>query len=396
MRPSFFALIFCVSFALWASPASADLRAAVEGLTGEGEVVWVVDSNDKVLLDLGGDKSFLPASTLKVFTVALAAEHLDLDSHFETQFFLVDDRLVVEGSGDPYLVSEELDLIAAALKARLGDQALSGVWIDDSAFADNIVIPGAGKSEKPYDALNSATAVNFNQINVKRVDGEFFSAEEQTPLTPLARERARAMGVTSEDRINISSDPIAVRRYAAELIAAKLRLAGVTVGEGEGAAVAPDSEPLYVHANSRDLRTVCEQLLYWSNNYITNQVFLTIGARVHGYPATLEKSQRVANAFLAKHPQLEGLKAVEGSGLSYDNRATAPAFIELLAMFASHKGLLRQKRKTPNKTGTLKVTKTVIGYQETSSHGTVRFVIALDGSGFYRKWNVLDAIRKHL
>jgi D-alanyl-D-alanine carboxypeptidase/D-alanyl-D-alanine-endopeptidase (penicillin-binding protein 4) len=200
----------------------------VEAVTKEGEVVWVVDSNDKVLLDLGGDKSFLPASTLKVFTVALAAEHLDLESHFETKFFLVDDRLVVEGSGDPYLVSEELDLIAAALKVRLGDQALSGVWIDDSAFADNIVIPGAGKSEKPYDALNSATAVNFNQINVKRVDGEFFSAEEQTPLTPLARERARAMGVTSEDRINISSDPIAVRRYAAELIAAKLRVAGVT------------------------------------------------------------------------------------------------------------------------------------------------------------------------
>ena len=204
------------------------------------------------------------------------------------------------------------------------------------------------------------------------------------------------MGVTSEDRINISSDPEAVRRYASELIAAKLRIAGVNVGDGYGPMTAPKSAPLYVHANSRDLREVCHQLLYWSNNYITNQVFLTIGAKVHGYPATLEKAQRVAEAFLSEHPELEGLSVVEGSGLSYKNQATAPAFISLLAMFAPQKGLLRTKHDTPNKTGTLRVTKSVIGYQDTRSHGTVRFVISLDGTGFYRKWKVLDVIRKHL
>jgi D-alanyl-D-alanine carboxypeptidase/D-alanyl-D-alanine-endopeptidase (penicillin-binding protein 4) len=365
-------------------------------VAGKGSVVRVVDSQGEVLLDIGGDKGFIPASTLKIFTVVLAAEHLDLDSHYQTEFFLVDDKLVVKGSGDPYLISEELDGISVALKKALGDRQLSGIWIDDAAFAEGIVIPGAGKSEKPYDALNSATAVNFNQINVKRVDGKILSAEEQTPLTPLAEQRARALGITTEDRINISSDPIAVRRYASELIAAKLRIAGVSVGQGSGAMVAPVAEPLYVHSNSRSLREVCHELLYWSNNYITNQVFLTIGATVHGYPATLEKSQKVAETFLADHPELAGFTVVEGSGLSYDNRATAPAFIALLAMFEQHKDLLRTKHDTPNKTGTLRVRKSVVGYQDTATHGTVRFVISLDGSGFNRKWKVLDLIRKHL
>jgi D-alanyl-D-alanine carboxypeptidase/D-alanyl-D-alanine-endopeptidase (penicillin-binding protein 4) len=359
-------------------------------------VVRVVDSEGEVLLDIGGSTAFIPASTLKVFTVVLAAEHLDMASHFKTSFFLVDDKLVVRGGGDPYLISEELDLVAAGLKSLLDGRVLSGIWIDDSAFAAGIVIPGAGKSEKPYDALNSATAVNFNQINVKRVSGKIVSAEEQTPLTPLAARRAKSLGITSEDRINISSDPAAVRLYAAELLAAKLRAAGISVGESHGAMAAPEGPPLYVHANSRTLAEVCHEALYWSNNYITNQVFLTIGATVHGYPATLEKAQRVAATFLVEHAELQGFTVIEGSGLSYDNRATAPAFIALLDLFAPHKGLLRQKYDTPNKTGTLRVRKSVVGYLDTTKHGTVRFVISLDGKGFYRKWKVLDLLRRHL
>jgi len=380
----------------WAVPAQADLRSEADSVAGKGAVVRVVDSEGDVLLDIGGETAFIPASTLKVFTVALAAEYLDMDSHFETAFFLVGDKLVVRGGGDPYLVSEELDLVASGLKEALAGEALSGIWIDDAAFAPGIVIPGAGKSEKPYDALNSATAVNFNQINVKRVDGKIVSAEEQTPLTPLAARRAKAMGITSEDRINISSDPAAVRRYASELLAAKLRQVGVSVGEGEGAMSAPETPPIYVHANSRTLSEVCHEALYWSNNYITNQVFLTVGAKVHGYPATLEKAQRVAATFLAERPELAGFTVIEGSGLSYDNRATAPAFIALLNLFAPHKVLLRQKYDTPNKTGTLRVRKSVVGYLDTKKHGTVRFVISLDGKGFYRKWKVLELLRKQL
>ena len=69
------------------------------------------------------------------------------------------------------LLSEELDRAAIELKEKLGDQVLAGVAIDDSFFEEGIKVPGVSGSDEPYDALNSATAVNFNTINVV-VDGE--------------------------------------------------------------------------------------------------------------------------------------------------------------------------------------------------------------------------------
>ena len=376
------------------SLAQADLATDV-GALAKGGIVYVADAEGHPVVNIGGERSFIPASTLKVFTCLLADETLGMDSRFETRFFLEGDRLIVRGGGDPFLVSEELDAIVASLADLLGDRALSGVFIDDSWFESGIVVPGVGGSEEPYDALNSATAVNFNTINV-RVDGSTVtSAEEQTPLTPLAREVALRRGVKGKLRVNLSSDPREVRRYAAELIAEKLRGTGRTVGAETGDATA-GGDPVYVHSNSRTLGEVCAGLLYYSNNYIANQVFLAIGAKVHGAPASLDKSVRVATEYIESNPSLAGLVVTEGSGISYENQATAAAMIGALAMFEPHKGLLREKGGTPNKTGTLKVTKTVVGYLDTKSHGTVRFVISLDGSGSNRRWQIIDLLRDRL
>ena len=393
-----FLLLSLPAVLLMATPsvAHADLTADVAARAGADSTVYVVDADGQVLIDHGGDRTFIPASTLKVFTCTLAAEHLGMDARFETSFWIEGDRLIVKGGGDPFLVSEELDAVAAALATRLEGRELAGVWIDDSFFEAGIKIPGVGGSEEPYDALNSATAVNFNTINV-RVDGSTVtSAEEQTPLTPLAEQVARRRGVKGKLRVNLSNDPAEVRRYAAELIAAKLRGVGVQVGAGWGDAPAPARDPDHTHANSRTLSEVCAGLLYYSNNYIANQVFLAIGAQVHGAPASLEKSVRVATAFIDAHPDLEGLVVTEGSGISYDNRATGASLAAALTMFAAHKGLLRQKHDTPNKTGTLKVTKSVIGYLDTKEHGTVRFVISLDGNGDARRWQIIDLLRERL
>jgi D-alanyl-D-alanine carboxypeptidase/D-alanyl-D-alanine-endopeptidase (penicillin-binding protein 4) len=384
------------AFADIAPPSRLDaLEADARALAGSDGVVYVVDEGGRPLLELGGDRAFIPASTLKLVTALLAAEYLGMDSRFQTRFFLQDGALVVQGQGDPFLVSEELDLIAAELKPLLPTDGIAGVLIDDSFFASGIQIPGVGASENPYDALNSATAVNFNTINVTRSGADYVSAEDQTPMTPLAREVAQRRGVKSSERINLSSDPAEVRRYASELIAAKLRGMGVHVGDGTGDAVAM-GEPLHVHASSKTVSESVGALLYYSNNYIANQVFLAIGAKVHGAPATLDKSVRVADAWLAAHPEFAGITMTEGSGISYDNRVTGPALAAVLTSFAPHKGLLRQKHDTPNKTGTLKVTKTVAGYLDTKHHGTVRFVISLDGAGSGRRWQLVDVLREHL
>src|SRR5262249_55871606 len=127
-----------------------------------------------------------------------------------------------------------LDTVAAELKQRLGGRALAGVLVDDSFFASEIVVPGAGYSDNPFDAPNSATGVNFNTINVRREDGKIVSAEAQTPLTPLALSLARQRTFHGDLRINLGNADGNAGRYAAELIAAKLRSAGVRVGDKTG------------------------------------------------------------------------------------------------------------------------------------------------------------------
>jgi serine-type D-Ala-D-Ala carboxypeptidase/endopeptidase (penicillin-binding protein 4) len=384
-------------FLLAMPTAHAEIGETVARLGGAAGVVYVVDSKGEVLAAHNDHKTFTPASTLKVMTTLLAAEHLGLESRFETEFHLVEDTLLVRGKGDPFLVSEELDVVAAELAKKLEGVELKAVAIDDSWFTSGIKIPGVTGTTEPYDALNSATAVNFNTINVIVKGGTVASAEDQTPLTPLATEVAKRQGVQGTNRINIGKSPEDSRRYAAELIAAKLRAAGVTVGaEVADGAVPEGAEPLHIHQNSRTIGEVCAAMLYYSNNYIANQVFLAVGAAVKGAPASLDKSVEVSVAFIAANPGLEGFAMVEGSGISYTNQATSTAFAHALLLFEPHKALLRVRHDSPSKTGTLKVTKSVVGYTDTKEHGVVRYVVSLDGAGSQRRWDIVQALQREL
>jgi D-alanyl-D-alanine carboxypeptidase/D-alanyl-D-alanine-endopeptidase (penicillin-binding protein 4) len=379
---------------------AATLTEEVAALAGGNGLVYVVDAEERVVVNLRGSVPTVPASTLKVVTTVMAGEVLGYDTHFRTHFWVEGGMLVVRGEGDPLLVSEELDTASRAIGARLSPDVLArgldGVAIDDSYFEGTIDIPGVGDSLEPYDAINTATAVNFNTINVRWKDGRYESAEPQTPMTPLAEDLARRKGIRGELRFNLSSRPADVRRYAGELIAAKLRAAGVKVGAKVTEGRAPATEPLYTHENSKTVADTCQAMLRFSNNYIANQVFLAIGARVEGAPASLARSVRVARAWLAERPDLAGVEMHEGSGISYDNRVTGPAMAAALRRIEPRIDLLREKNGTPSKTGTLKVAKTVAGFIDTASHGRLRFVILLDGGGSERRWKIVDLLKARL
>ncbi|MCK6553446.1 D-alanyl-D-alanine carboxypeptidase [Candidatus Binatia bacterium] len=388
-----FALV--LAFGGWRA-ARADRRVDFGAPLGPSEIVYVVDSGGRVVVDHNGDRSFIPASTIKVFTTLLAARRLGMDHRFTTEFFLEGDTMVVRGRGDPFLVSEELDAVAAALRARLGARSLAGIAVDDSFFAPAIVIPGVGGSANPYDAPNSATAVNFNTIVLDRRGGAIRSTEPQTPLTPLALTLAGERKIDGTLRFNLGHRNGDAARYAAEVIAAKLRAAGVTVGKATGQRAAPSAAPFYVHHNSRTLAAVCRALLEHSNNFVANQVFLAVGAKAEGAPASLEKSAVAARELLAAHPELDGIEVVEGSGLSYDNRATAPAMAALLDLFAPYRDLLKEVDGVRHKTGTLQAARSVVGYLDTARHGTVRFVVSLDGRGSDRRARIVETLRRQL
>ena len=388
-----------VIFALLLLPAQglAGPREKLAALAPAG-LVLVMDENGGELVAQNADKPFVPASVAKIVTAWLAMEVLGGDYRFKTRFYLGKDRvLYIRGGGDPFLISEELAQLASALVAAIGKEPLRGIVLDASYYPSDIRIPGIENTDEAYDALNSALAVNFNTIHAVRKGKVVHSAEEQTPITPLAIREFLARGPQGRGRISLTRDHQVGQQYAGELIAAFIERAGGIVKGGVSSGIVPQGlEPVYVHQQSRNLSKILSGLLQGSNNYIANQVFLEIGAHRLGGPVSLEKSRRVANEMLARHGLADSITLVEGSGISRDNRFTARGLAQLLHLFRPHAALLRGGDGSHFKTGTFSGVSTLAGFANTSKHGRVRFVIALANNPGAMRFRLLKVIQSEL
>jgi D-alanyl-D-alanine carboxypeptidase/D-alanyl-D-alanine-endopeptidase (penicillin-binding protein 4) len=387
-------LAVALALLLLPTPALAGAKEKVAALAPSG-LVLVVDEKGNELIAQNTDKPFVPASVTKIVTAWLAMEVLGGDYRFETKFYLDDKRvLYVRGGGDPFLISEELAPLATELVAAIGKEPITGIVLDASYYPSDLRIPGIEDTAESYDALNSALAVNFNTIAAVRKGNTVRSAEQQTPITPLAISEFQARGPQGRGRISLSKNPAVSLKYAGELIAAFLDRAGGSMkGKITTGSVPEGLKPVYVH-RSRPLSQILVQLLIASNNYIANQVFLEIGSTLGG-AVSLEKSLKVANAMLAMNGLADAIHIEEGSGISRDNRFTARGLTHVLDLFAPHAELLHGHDGGLNKTGTMSGISTLAGYADTKSHGRVRFVIALKTNGPLR-FQMLKAIEAGL
>jgi len=379
------------------APALADAAKKVAAMAPSG-LVLVMDEQGNEVIAQNADKPFVPASVTKVVTAWLALEVLGADYRFQTSFYLDDDRvLYVRGGGDPFLISEELALLAPKLVEAVGKEKLTGIVLDTSYYPADLTIPGIEETNEAYDALNSALAVNFNTIHAVRSGKTVRSAEKQTPITPLAISQFQARGPNGRARISLTQeDPAVSVQYAGELLAAFIEQSGGKVeGEITTGSVPQGLEPVYVHNQSRTLEEILTQMLIGSNNYIANQVFLEIGATLGG-PVSLEKSLKVANGFLAANGLTDDIHLEEGSGISRGNHFTARGLAKVLDLLAPHADLLKGSKGAKYKTGTMSGVRTLAGYANTAKHGQVRFVISLPGNTGTLRYQVMRAIERGL
>ncbi len=355
--PVILAFIFLI---IAAAPAAG--AALPQDLLDNGAVV--VRFPDRPPLAINAEQPFIPASTIKIACALFALRTLGEDYRFQTHFLLTDDRtLYIKGYGDPLLIAEEVAVIATELE---GIGPIRRIALDRTAFA--LDHRYHGDSTNPYDAENSALAVNFNTMNLIRENGVVRSAEPQTPTLPVMRIFAGTLPEGKTTRINVSSRPPVSLRYAGELFRSVLgdQAAGAVICERKAPARA---RPLVVHRQSRSLATIIRAMLRYSNNFIANQLFLVSGAHVFGYPATWEKSRRLFNEFMAGL----GIPATafhieEGSGLSRDNTISASALAHLLDKFRPYHDLLPVRTGDYLKRGTLPGVYCYAGYL----HGPLR------------------------
>ncbi|MDD9891386.1 MAG: D-alanyl-D-alanine carboxypeptidase [Gammaproteobacteria bacterium] len=340
-------------------PLSAQNQLAA--LAGEGGVL-LHSPDGEVLVSLNPDQSLVPASLVKIPLAQVALNSLGEDFRFETHFYRNETGdLLVRGLGDPFLVSEEIAAIAEVLSQR-GLAEVRRLVMDDSAFEINGDLPLELNADDPYAARNSALAVNFNTVNLAwNASGTLISGEEQTPLTPLAREFGASLSAGEPQRINLGSDPEDGLRQAQQLFSYFLTESGVTILDSEfyQEAVSNEWAVFYEHSSSRSLREILTGMLRFSNNFIANQLFLTLGAQNDVFPATKYYAREVLQQQLSEiygigiGSDTQSLLMLEGSGLSRQQRSTASGMMRILETFRPYADLLPEINGALRKSGTL-------------------------------------------
>jgi len=337
---TFLSLVFLPSFFLLASSLDKFNRYHPAGLLYLDEAGKVI--NTKRAKDL-----FVPASTTKLVTAWLALNHWGEEHRFKTDFYLDESTanpvLWIKGYGDPFLVSEELLIIARTIGARLkakGIDKLAGIRLDTTYFASNIKLPGTAESNNPYDAIPSALAANFNTVFARKKNGAIVSAEEQTPITVTARRIYKTMQGRSE-RVNTGPDHRIAERYFAELVAEFLRREVLDVGDEIAWGKVPSTMPLmYRHLNSRTLADVIKPMMKYSTNFVANQLVLKLGAEQQGTPASLDKVTLTLKEQLATEFGWKDYFLEDGAGLSRSNRLSPVQLVDVLGRFRTWKNLL--------------------------------------------------------
>ena len=375
--------MFLLSLGLLALvPAMAnDLKAvfAENELTQSDSILVtevMANGQQMTLFDWQSDKSLIPASLSKLATSLVALAVWGKEHRFETEFYRSEDTLWVKGFGDPFLVSEELDQIAI----KLAEYDLTGIdiiAIDSSYFAD-VRVPGRSSVADPYNAPLNAVSANFNTAMLALVDNQISSAEPQTPLTPTALRVAKTLTLPEggrPERVNLIDSFKAASNFG-ELLALKLEMNKVKVLAN---AKIPDRlERFYVHRNSHTMAQNIRGMMEYSNNFIANQLFLSLsGVSMRNNEAGAKDNStnqgasfRASEKFVRKHlADIFGWRdfsLVEGAGLSRQNRLNAIQINDLLTSLQKVKFLFKdystQKASIQAKTGTLNGVRSFAGY----------------------------------
>lgn len=322
---------------------------------------YALAKNGKILYASELKTPFVPASTIKLVTSLAALKILGQDFRFQTTFFIdKEQNLIIQGFGDPLLVSEKITRITQRI-ADLGISEIHDIILDDHAFALDSATDGSTGSKNPYDVNNSALAVNFNTLplNVYR-RAKIQSPEAQTPYIPLMGQIGANVS-SGYHRVNVDAFPRQGElsnslRYCGELFQALLKKQGINVkGTIRHGKRTEGSQLLLNFTASETVEELIESCLLSSNNFMANQLYLALGVKRFGYPATWQKSRLAMLEFIADVLQLRPnqITMVEGSGLSNNNRITPEALLVVLEHFRSHASLIPIKYGTRMKSGTL-------------------------------------------
>lgn len=340
----------------------------------------LLDDQGNVLEHHNEDQLFIPASVLKILTGLTAMETLKKDFRFQTWYAydLKSGDFFIKGYGDPLFISEVIRPLCDEAVDNYRFKTIRNIICDGSFFSNDISISGRGSSLNPYDSPVGALSANFNTIFFKwhPNDKKFVSAEPQTPLLDIYNTKLKKSGFKNE-RIVLSSKES--RLYAGHLVQYFFQEKGIKfTGRVIEGRMDTAPEKTFVYTSPYPLHDIVRKMLKFSNNFMANQLLLTVGAETLGSPATLENGLSVLNRFSKQTLNLSGLDLAEGSGLSRKNRVTPRDMARILIAFKPYYRLLNKEDIDFYKTGTLSDVRTRAGFFLTGKKKLYPYVIMVN------------------
>ena len=383
--------------------------------------------NGATILDINSAAPLNPASTMKLLTTLAALEQLGPDFTWNTRVYalgpvndgILQGDLLIKGGGDPFLLEEHVrNMLKAVQRAGIlritGDLLLDTSYFDAGSGQDNFI---DNKKDRAYNVLPNALMSNFQAVTFyihPSADGKHVDIHTDPSLSNLQITndvrlkkgpcegyqhglrfvedpgRPEHVAWSGDYPASCQEDAMVRAVLTPETffygLFGKLwaELGGEFHGSVRTAKAPADLKPL-VQWSSPPLADVIRSINKYSNNLMTRQTLLTMGAERFAAPATVANGGNVVNEYL----QMLGIKSdalvvSNGAGLAREARITASLLNQVLqhghdspfmAEFISSLPLngidgtmrhrLRGERMRGNmhvKTGTLEEVSAVAGY----------------------------------
>ncbi len=367
-------LALCLWLPLFAGatglPPAVNRILAGHQLSPDSYSAWVqaVDAA-RPLLAVNADQPRNPASTIKLLTTFLALEELGPVYTWRTEAYLLGDLrtdgvldgdLLIKGYGDPYLVTERLWLFLRQLRQRGLRDIRGDLVIDNSYFSVPAEGPRGRFDGQPYRVYNvppDALLINFNAISfLFRPDPQaqrvHVVADPQPANLTIRNELRLADGRCDgfqrgiQFAANYDLDPPVVAfsgRYGSQCGEYRLSRAVLSAPEYAYGVIrslweesggrlrgqlrigrAPAAAEPFLMFPSLPLAEIIRRVNKWSNNVMSRQIFLTLGAERFGPPGDPEKARAAVEAALASRGlDFPELRLDNGAGLSRATRISA-------------------------------------------------------------------------
>lgn len=385
---------------------------------------------------------FVPASILKVMTAESALLYLGSSYHFSTNFLtdapnitngVLNGNLYLVHSGDPSLTYFDLTDLMQNLKAKHIQKIAGNVFIDTTAYDQEMYGPGWISNDKSfcYAAPISASIINHNCLifqiapskrvgraaNIIENSQYFVGGIQNNVVTKPRGTRACSVRLNGPNETGISVSGCLPKGHSTEGVSTVItdiihynksltqnlfQRYGIQIMGHILPGVANSRLPVIASHQSIPLRDLLSEMLKKSDNIIAGSVFKKMGELYNRQPGSWENASSAVKQILKQKIGVNtwGMNIVDGSGLSRNNQITPFQMMQVLD-FAYHDqltnydfisalpiagidGTLKNRMKNiawkvRAKTGTMSGVVALAGYAITKDKEPLAFVIIING-----------------